>query len=212
MDKFGLTENTLLEVTTDNETNKENDQSESDKGITIPVKFNKQIKNLTREEATVLAQKGLKFDSIAEDYASLKELASQSGKSVPEFLQHLKQEKAEDRKKELTEQCGGNEEMAAYVLALENQSDDQLGFAELQKEFPVFKKMEEVPQEVMENAKLKGRLLLDEYLRYRYANQKAAQNAASEQNRAGNISIGSLKTHAGSIDPAAEQFIKGILK
>ena len=93
LEKFGLTENTLPEVTTENKTITGENQSETDKGITIPVKFNKQIKNLTPEEATVLAQKGLKFDSIAEDYARLKELASQSGKSVPEFLQHLKEEK-----------------------------------------------------------------------------------------------------------------------
>ena len=34
----------------------------------IPIKFNKEVRNLTVEEASVLAQKGLKFDTIQKDY------------------------------------------------------------------------------------------------------------------------------------------------
>ena len=36
--------------------------------ILIPVKFNKEIKNLTADEAAQLAQKGMKFDAISDDY------------------------------------------------------------------------------------------------------------------------------------------------
>lgn len=212
MEEFGLKENTLPQVTTENKTAEEENRSDSDRGITIPVKFNKEIKNLRPKEAGVLAQKGLKFDAIAKDYEQLKSLALQNGKSVPEFLEALRLKKEEDRKRELTEQCGGNEEMAAYVLTLEEPDGDRLGFEELQKEFPAFKTPEDLPAEVVEGAKLKGRLLLDEYLRYRHESKKAAQTAARNEDRAKSISIGSLQTRAGSLDPEAEEFLKGILK
>ena len=173
MEEFGWKENTLPQVTTENKTAEQENRSESDKEMTIPVKFNKEIMNLKPEEAGVLAQKGLKFDSIAKEYEDLKSLASQSGKSVPEFIELLKQERSEERKRKLTEQCGGNEEMAAYVLTLEEPSGDRLGFEELQKAFPTISTLEDLPETVVENAKLKGRLLLDEYLRYRHENKRA---------------------------------------
>ena len=162
MEEFDLMEKALSEANAQNETADKENPSESAQEITVPVKFNKEIKNLKLEEAGVLAQKGLKFDSIAKEYGKLKELAARDGKSVPEYLEALAKEKAETRKKELTEQCGGNEELAAYVLRLEKPSDTELGFEELQKEFPSFRSVGDLPEEVVERAKLKGRLLLDE--------------------------------------------------
>ncbi|MBR4973313.1 MAG: hypothetical protein IKY45_02480, partial [Clostridia bacterium] len=69
-----------------------------DNEITVPVKFNKQVKNLTLGEASLLAQKGMKFDLIRDDFETLKKLAAKSNKSVPEYLQALKQ-REEERKK-----------------------------------------------------------------------------------------------------------------
>ena len=39
--------------------------------VVIPVKFNKEIKNLTVEEASLLAQKGMKFDLIKDDFEKI---------------------------------------------------------------------------------------------------------------------------------------------
>ena len=69
--------------------------------ITIPVKFNGEMKNLTVDEASLLAQKGMKFDSIKDDFEQIKKLARTHGKSIPEFIQAMKQNETELRRKEL---------------------------------------------------------------------------------------------------------------
>ena len=48
----------------------------------IPVKFNKEIKNIPLQRATELAQKGMKFEMIEENYETLKSLALAENKSV----------------------------------------------------------------------------------------------------------------------------------
>ena len=60
---------------------KETIPNEAEK-IFVPVKFNKEIRNLELGEAAALAQKGLKFDAIAKDYESLKRIAAQNGNSI----------------------------------------------------------------------------------------------------------------------------------
>ena len=47
---------------------------EAEKEVFVPVKFNKEIKNLGLEDAARLAQMGLKFEAIADDYEALKTL------------------------------------------------------------------------------------------------------------------------------------------
>ena len=66
-----------------------NDQPESTPEITVPVKYNKEIKQLDLATATALAQKGMKYDAIKEDYDLLKKLADQKNLSVPAMLQKL---------------------------------------------------------------------------------------------------------------------------
>lgn len=180
--------------------------------ISVPVKFNKEIRNLSVEEASNLAQKGLKFETIEENYGRLKELAANNRQSVSEFLLALKEAEKNKRVKELSDKCGGNEEMAMYVLNLENGRDNDLGFEELQTEFPVIKKLSDLPEEVVEKAKLKGSYLLDEYLRYRLKNKKAVKFEDDAEKSADFSSIGSQLDRRGGTDPAAEEFLKGLWK
>ncbi len=180
--------------------------------IMIPIKFNKEVKKITIDQAGALAQKGLKFDAIAEDYKTLKALAAQDGKCVSEFLSILQKRQQEDRKKELAEQCGGNEEMAEYVMKLETSGQDHLGFAELQNAFPHIQTISDLPEEVVERAALKGRLLLDEYLRYRLENKKLSDSVAAAQKHADMASIGSLCDRSSGTDPETQEFLKGVWK
>ena len=78
--------------------------------LLIPVKFNKETKNIPLTKAAELIQKGMKYDIIKNDYEDLKALAKGENKSVSDFLILLKTEKAEERKKQLTEKCGGDAE------------------------------------------------------------------------------------------------------
>ncbi len=180
--------------------------------ILIPIKFNKEIRKLTLDEAGALAQKGLKFEAIADDYEHLKQLALKDGKSVSAFLQALRQAQSDNRKKELAEQCGGNEEIAEYVIKLEGGEQNDPGFEELQASFPEIRSLRDLPEEVVENARLTGRLLLDEYLRYRLHNQRSVDRAAVVQKAADQSSIGSLKDRTGGSNPETEEFIKGLWK
>ncbi|MGN0493715.1 MAG: hypothetical protein ACI4F7_08720 [Acutalibacteraceae bacterium] len=180
------------------------------KEILVPVKFNKEIRNLELDEAAKLAQKGLKFDAIAEDYDNLRRLAASDGKSVSEFLQALDKSSKEARKKELLEECGGNEEMADYVLSLESNPDGDLGLNELKAEFPEIKDISDLPESVVENAKLKGTLLLDEYLRYRHTAKRNARRAAAQSEGAQSASIGSQTDRRGGVSPETAEFLKGL--
>lgn len=182
------------------------------KHIVIPVKFNKETRNLTLEEASTLAQKGLKYESIEKDFLTLKELAAKQDKSVPEFLEFMNSRLNEEKAAALAEKCGGNREMAEHILNLEKDKTRDSGFAELKENFPEFSNEDELPDCVRENASLKGTLLLDEYLRYLLNCKKSAQNAEEKQKTAQKSSTGSLSNRSGATSPETEEFLKGLWK
>ena len=192
------------------ETNKDT-TPECDKEIFIPVKYNKQVMNLDVASASALAQKGLKFDSIAKDFECLKQLANEKGKSVSEFIIDLKNDTYNVKKQQLAEKCGGDESLAEHILELEFTKPDEIrGFEELKEKFPKFKTLESLPQSVLENAKLKGSLLLDEYLRYKLEQEIAVEDSISKQQQAKISSTGSQLTKRGNDNPETAEFLKGL--
>lgn len=164
------------------------------------------------ENVRELIKKGMKFDIISDDYARLKGLASDEGQSVSELLTALEGKRLDKRKSELTEKCGGNGEMAEYILGLEGASRDTTGFDELKKEFPEIKVLEELPGSVIEKAELRGTRLLDEYLRYLHNLQKNADKALKNSLLADKMSIGSQTDRSGGINPETVEFLKGLWK
>ena len=184
----------------------------SDEQVKIPIKFNKETKNLTLEEATTLAQKGLKFESIEKEYNLLKQLASRENKSIPNYIAELERRYNEEKKQSLTEKCGGNQEIAEHILALEKEKKASDGFEELSTAFPEIKSKENLPQEVLNNAELKGTLLLDEYLRYLLSQKRNAQTVARKQREGEKSSTGSLTNHRDSQTSETEEFLKGLWK
>ncbi len=192
--------------------NTEKDLPESqEKEITIPVKYNKEIKELSLEDATTLAQKGLKFTAIEKDFTALKELAQKENKSVPVFISELCDRYNEDKKKALIEECGGNEEIAQRIMDLEsNQISD--GLKELTEAFPEIKSLEQLPEEVVEKSRLKGTLPLDEYLRYLLAEEKIKKSAAAKQRQSEKTTTGSLASLKGAENLEAEEFLRGLWK
>lgn len=180
--------------------------------IFVPVKYNKEIKKLGLEEAARLAQKGLKFEAVAADYQNLKRIAARSGKSVSEFLRALEKDCRESRRKELLEKCGGNEEMADYVLRLEKEPESDMGLEELKEQFPEIKDISDLPRSVVENAEMKGTLLLDEYLRYRHGAKRESVRAAAQRISADNASVGPQTDRRGGLNPETAEFLKGLWK
>lgn len=184
----------------------------SDEPIKIPIKFNKETRNLTLEEATTLAQKGLKFESIEKEYNLLKQLALRENKSIPLYIAELDRRYNEEKKQSLTEKCGGNEEIAEHILSLENEKKARDGFDELTSAFPEIKSKENLPREVLDNAELKGTLLLDEYLRYLLSQKRNAQTVARKQREGEKSSTGSLINRRDSQTSETEEFLKGLWK
>lgn len=179
----------------------------------IPVKFNKEIKNIPLQRATELAQKGMKFEMIEENYEILKSLALAENKSVSEFLQSLKAEKAEIRKSQLIEKCGGDEELALHILELENASVKDNGrFDEVEKFFPNIKTADMLPTEVLERSRLNNTKLLDEYLRYLLIEKLKRKRADAQTFKADQSSLGSLQNKNGAVDIEAVEFLKGLWK
>ena len=174
----------------------------------VEVKFNKKLLKLTKDEAVNLAQKGMKFDIISDEYESLKKLSSSQGLSVAEYISRLKHDAGERRLTELIEKCSGDETLARKILNLETPAVED-GFSRLQKEFPQFKSEADIPDEVKTAAELKGTGLLFEYLLYEHRQRLAAAEEKARQKTAEEQSLGSLSsgTDRNAIDA---EFLKGI--
>ena len=177
----------------------------------LPVKFNKQVLNLNLEKAQELAQKGMKFDLIAKDYEALKNLAKADNLSVGEYLMALERQKSNDRQNEILGKCGDDTEFAQYVLQLEKGKTDEVkGFSELKENFPQIKGVEDLPESVVEAAKMKGTLLLDEYLRYLHTQDALMKKSIKNQREARECAMGPMLNKNGAENPAAAEFLKGL--
>ncbi len=180
------------------------------KEIKVPIKFNKETREISLEEASALAQKGLKFEAIEKEYNLLKDLASKENKSVPKFIEELVAGKNTEEKTKLLEKCGGDEEIAERILKSEGKKTSDNGFAELKESFPEIKSPEDLPEEVLENAQLKGTFLLDEYLRYLLIQDKKIKETNKKLKNTQKASTGSLSSQKGAGNPETEEFLKGL--
>lgn len=178
----------------------------------IPIKFNKEVKKISLEEAATLAQKGMKYDIICKDYEALKALAAEDGKSVAEYLEGLKNARRESRRNELLQKCGGDTDLAEHFLNLEQavKKEAENDFNEIKEYFPAIKEIEQLPEEVVESSRLKGSSLLDEYLRYLLREKQKQKKAEEEIAKADKKSMGSLQNKNGGISPEAVEFLKGL--
>ena len=174
----------------------------------VEVKFNKKLLKLTKDEAANLAQKGMKFDVISDEYEGLKELSSSQGLSVSEYISRLKQSEQDRRLAELTEKCSGDEDLAKRLLETET-SKVQDELSSLKKEFPELKSEADIPDEVKTAAELKGTGLLFEYLLYEHRQHRAAAEETARQRISAEQSLGSLSA---GIDRNAvdAEFLNGI--
>ena len=101
-------------------------QSQENSLGTVTVKFNKEIKQLSTDEAAILAQKGMKYDLVSGDLVRLKTLAQNAGKNISDYLTDIENESAAARKKILLEEVGGNEELAERIIKLEKSCGERL--------------------------------------------------------------------------------------
>lgn len=185
---------------------------ETEEEILIPVKFNKEVKNLTAAQAAELAQKGMKFEMISSDFNRLKELAKRQNLSVGAYVERLEKDLFEARKAQLMQKCGGDEELAAHIMELEQgkAGEDIYGFDELKEYFPEVERLSDLPDEVVESASIRGRSVLDEYLRYKLRCERASANAMAQMKAAGRASVGSQRQATAKENAVNSEFLRGL--
>lgn len=203
---------------------------------TVSVKFNREFKTLSMEDAVTFAQKGMKYDSIAPMLETLKRIAAADGKTLNELVEHLNTSYEQRVYDSLLEECGGNESVAQRLFAaekaknkqayedmvaneLQSERDDEESvtqrmaesFAELKAEFPQFDQFKDVPNAVLKEAVTKGIPLLDAYLRYQHRESIRAGAVASRQAAAAKASTGAQNNGTISEEDAGiNAFVRGL--
>lgn len=195
-----------------NSKNEETTPQISNEGIKIPIKFNKEERELSVEEAASLAQKGLKYDMITPDFDRLRSLAQQNGKSVGEFLSMVEGNLKKERRDEILSKCGGNEELTDNFISMEEKlSSDDGQLKELMEFFPEISGYDELPEEVVIRSREKGNRILDEYLRHLHSLKMQKRSSEEKEKDVKKHTLGSLKTEdTGAVDPVRNMFLKGL--
>ncbi len=176
----------------------------------ITLKFNKEIREISYDEAVALAQKGLKFDKISDDLTRLRTLAQKRGKSITDYISDIEKGEAERRRAELLDVCK-NEELTEHILSLEGEASTQdASLTALNKEFPEIKSMDDLPDEVKANLALTGGNALSAYLLYLHRQQSLCEQAKLKQSESRAASVGSKGKNAAENSGGVEEFIKGI--
>lgn len=238
------TETGAAEATAEDTTPAEDDDANVD-GTAIPddeepvlqVKFNSQAHSLSRKDAVLYAQKGMKYDSIVPMLESLKYVAAAEGKTLAEFVQIIRSQHDENAMAALVDRCGGDEEIArelfevekgkhqaAYesLIAAEKRAETETEeavtrrladeLAAVREEFPEITAYSKLPRSVTQEAEEKGITLYDAYLRFQHREQKRADTARAEQEAAAKASVGAQASAGGNEnrDPVINAMMKGI--
>ncbi len=201
------------------------------------VKFNGQVKHLSRQDAAAYAQKGMNYDRLLPVLDSLKYVAASEGKSLVEFAESIRKQHEDRQYEALVDRCNGDEELAKTLLevekgknkaafesliASEQQKDAETDEAvtkrladelvEARAECPEITEYSKLPAAVRREAEEKGVHLLDAYLRFQHRERKKADAAKAEQAAASKASMGALasKNTDEGTDPVIAAMRRGI--
>ena len=203
--------------------------------VTVPIKFNKESRQLSIEEAAVLAQKGLKFDSMKGVMDKLAYLSASTGKSAEQLINSVLEANEQALSDKVRKLAGNDETLYSKLLALEHGKyqkafdrvvaaqnaaeqervkSDNLRvaeeFVELKKEFPEIGEIDSVPEQVLRAAYEDGVKLLDGYLRFKHSEEKKIMAAQKSGAAAAQSSTGSQKTAQSAAESVEDALIKGV--
>ncbi len=206
--------------------------------FTVPVKYNKQYRELTPEEAGIYAQKGMKYDALEPDLAKLKQLAALSGRSLSQVIDGIYRANQELEKQDCMRLAGGNPQAAAELLEARNLKGGRAyealleaerkaseteraatgsrladEFIQLQRECPEIGSLDDLPDSVLEAAARKETPLMLEYLLYRRREENSLRRAKEDGAAARTAAAGSLRDLSGdSQSPAFSAMLDGLWK
>ena len=202
----------------------------------LPVQFDHETINQTREEATENSQLGLLYKKQKPMMDDLALMAAAQGMTTAEFIRSLKEADEQGVREDKLRITGGDADAAEILVqaelakrrealnlrarqeqeaeaAAEQSTLDRLAgeLVELKERFPGMTDWDAIPQAVKEDAVKNNRNLTDAYLRYAHDEaQKIEQNRAA-QAAAAAATVGSQadKPPAGG-DPAIEAMIRAV--
>lgn len=204
--------------------------------FTIPVKYNKEYRELTPEEAAVYAQKGMKYDALEPALLRLRQIAGQSGRSLSQLLDSIFQAGETLTRQNLMQRTGGDQALVDELMEARRLKEDRARadaqarqqqaaesekaesgnrlageFLELQAEFPEITGVDDLPDSVLEDAAVKGSSLTAAYLLFRHREAQRVARAEADGKTADSASAGSMQDFAGGSDtPALSAMVKAV--
>lgn len=202
----------------------------------MTVRYNHEDKNLTRDEAVTLAQKGMNYDKL---HGKLDYLASLQGVDVDTLVKRLIEAPEAAHRKHLEELYGEDsadveigmnifrekqsENYKKYVADRENAAKEKTEneqktiqtrlaeeFIELQREFPDVAEFKDLPDSVIREASDGKRDLVSCYLKFLHAENKKIKAAESAAAAAAKSSAGSMSGEGEQISNEERQFLAGL--
>jgi hypothetical protein len=215
------------------------DTSEQDEGEDteevapfLEVQYNHEKRNLTRDEAITLAQKGIHFQSA---YDTIERVAALKGQSVNEFLSGLESAQDEAYRRSLEEKFGEDEDtidkmMELYNInkqkTLDNAKENQRAAAEQEEQtinerlanefvemkngdFPELTEFKDLPEEV-KRAAFEGLSLSHAYLKHMHNENKKIAAEKASQEAAAKKSTGSMAGDKEDVNTSTSALLKGL--
>lgn len=198
----------------------------------LSIRYNKQDRSLTQDEAITLAQKGCKWDGFMPHYNRIKMMADDCGKSVPEFIEMLESSRESVEVRRLTKELGEGKEELAKELVRNRRAERQKNFKdvetvereeaeaertkqqetiaaqlkELKAEVPTIQSVDDVPTAVLQLAEQKNIGLYDAWLRYQHSENRRIERAEQKQQEAAKASTGSVASEPETKNKVSETF------
>lgn len=193
----------------------------------LEVQYNHEKRNLTREEAITLAQKGIHFQSTYDD---IERIATLSGKTVKEFLSGFETAQDEAYRQGLVERFGDDDEIIDSMMELyninkqkklDNAKESKRAAAEQEEQtinqrladefvemkngdFPELTEFKDLPESV-KKAAFGGLSLSHAYLQYMHNENKKIAAAKASQEAAAQKSTGSMASEKAETETEAER-------
>lgn len=211
-------------------------EAQTNEEPTIKVRFNHEDRVLSHAEAVTLAQKGLKYDSMAEMLNQISYLAAIQDKTPAELIKGYIEAGEDLKRRELVEKYGEDDEVIEVLMEKfknENQKkftavtetskqreaevEQNLNrkiaedFAELKKDFPELREYGALPVEV-QRAAASGTPIKYAYLEYKYAQEKQVNAAKAQAEAAAKKSAGSMASTPESKNSAVDEMLRGLWK
>lgn len=207
--------------------------------FSLDVKYNKEKRSLTREEAVNFAEQGIFYDTTVKPiYNKLDYIAAQKNCTIGELLNgiiasdeenyrtELLQKFSEgdpviddlmklyrEKQKEKYDKVLSDRKAAEESAAEENRESIEARlakeFVELKTEFPDVGEFSSLPDEVKTDA-ANGRDLLSAYLRYKHLQQKKTEAAQAAEKESAKASTGSVSSITENVDSAVSSFLAGL--